>query len=412
MRATQTDELGWEMKPAIAILAFNRPLALKRLLDSIRAAEYPESTILVISLEYGAAPAVVDMARSFRCDRLNVRVISQDNKLGLRRHVLACGELVEEYGSIIVLEDDLIIDRYFYTYAMSALLFYDDDEGVAGISLYSYEYNEFAGLPFKPMANGFDTYPMQIPCSWGQCWSRKQWRQFKSWYSGKTQSDLDSIDRLPMSVKTWPESSWKKYFHGYMIESGTYFVYPYMSFSTNCSDNGGTHIMGESFSYQVSLALQDRHFSPLRFAPTNFRDVVYDSFMEPVGDFLFRTIGYSSSEVEIDLQGIKPMPLLKKKKYALTTRNGAIEKIGYPQRYRPVEVNLLFPSKRDDANITWRLLDTNHLVAGVCRYHKLTWYSYYAGMPIRNKNVYISIILDLPVAFIRKLLSRLFGSNT
>jgi hypothetical protein len=76
---------------------------------------------------------------------------------------------------VVVLEDDLVVDRYYYLYASCALQHYRCDDRVAGIALYAPEYNEYASLPFAPMANGYSTYPMQMPCSWGQCWTREQW---------------------------------------------------------------------------------------------------------------------------------------------------------------------------------------------------------------------------------------------
>lgn len=388
------------MNPAIVVIAYSRPEALERLLRSLFAAEYHQKAKLIVSIEGGATKEVVDVSRKFECKDLDVEIIEREEKLGLRAHVIACADLSEEYGSVIILEDDLIVDRYFYLYASAALDFYEKDHSISGIALYSYEYNELGNLPFRPMANGYDTYPMQIACSWGQCWTGNQWKAFKDWYKDK--ADLEKIDRLPQAIKDWPESSWKKYFQGFMIEQEKYFIYPYQSYSTNCSDAGGEHIRNGSFFHQVVMATQARPAPIFNFAPSENREVVYDSFMEPIGDFVWRSLGRNKNEVEIDLQGLKPIKLLKRKDWVVTCREIEPAECMYSHNFRPAELNLNYAVK-DQTTAAWFLASSRNIHQNNKYTGTLGWLSYHAKMNLKSK-IFISLILiKLPKLFLLKL---------
>lgn len=394
------------MTPAIVVIAYSRPLALKRLLSALDAAEYRDCPTLVISLEGEANPEVVNIAETFRSEKLAVRLIRRQRRLGLREHVIACGDLTQEYDSVIILEDDLLVDRYFHLYASEALKYYRNEESIAGIALYSYEFNEFAHMPFTAMSNGYDTYFMQVACSWGQCWTREQWVLFKAWYSGKTQADLARNSCLPQAVKFWPDSSWKKYFQGFMVETGKNFIYPYQTYSTNCSDSGGTHIKRQLSLLQVSMAAQYRSGPTFNFCPVSIKEVLYDSFMEPCGEFVFRAIGMTADELEIDIYGTKPADLLTNKPFSVTIKNSSVKTKNFSFRFRPPEFNLFFPL--DDDGDFW-LCESSALTAAKKKPIGpfISRYEYYAKMSLLAKGVLASIFLALP----RKIVNKIFEKS-
>jgi len=331
------------IRPAIVVMAYNRSNPLKRLLNSLCTAEYNGNVDLVISLEGNATEDVRYIAEKFECNGLNKIIVYNEKNLGLRNHVIKCGDLVDKYDAVILLEDDLVVDKYFYIYAMSALAYYSKSDKIAGIALYSYERNEFAGYPFKPMSNGFSTFLMQVPCSWGQCWSKKQWQEFRQWYGEKNSEHIEKNLKLPKAVRLWPESSWKKYFHGYIAEENKYFVYPYQTYTTNCSDEGGTHIKKNVHYYNVSLPNPKRRKPDLEFVNPDDNEVLYDSYMEPSGDFVYRELGITNKEIQINLYGIKDMSYLERYEYVLISGSddNALKK--YPLSYKPIEYNLLYP---------------------------------------------------------------------
>lgn len=380
------------MKPAIIVLGFKRPNSLNRLLCSLAEAAYPWQVDLIISLEFNACLEVMTIADNFSAPQINVTVVKHEAHLGLRQHVIECGDYSKKYGSVIILEDDLFVDKYFYIYASQALDFYENSENIAGVALYSFEYNEIAGLPFKPLANGYDTYIMQIPCSWGQCWSYKQWSAFKNWYACKKNSDLLSFIRLPPAVKAWPESSWKKYFYAYMIEYNLNFIYPYQSLSTNCSDAGGTHITNGTFLHQTALALQLRLEPTFKLCPSNTKYVAYDSFMEPVGEIVEQWLKLKNSDIEIDLYGTKPVELLLSKPLSLTLKKGGDTIKSFNPNFRPVEINLSNPLNVDTIG-HWRIVTSEQLPINSANTASLMLLSYQSHINFVSLRRIISIFL-------------------
>jgi len=332
-----------EFFPAIIIPSFSRPKALNRLLTSINTGKYPTNKIrLVISLDGNAAPNVVKVAEKFSYSHGFKEIIYHKENLGLRKHIVWCGDLTKNYGSIILLEDDLLVDKFYYIFAQKALNFYYNDKQVAGIALYSPCRNEYVNLPFEPMQNGSSSYPMQIPCSWGQAWTYAQWRKFRSWYEGANNNDVKSLPGLPDAVKAWPESSWKKYFATYLVREKLNFIYPYISYTTNCSDVGGTHYRTGSNVNQVALSSPSRKaLEKTTFLMSQQSPVSYDSFFEPCSNTLKKEFPiFADTQLEIDLYATKSKEHLLKKKYTITTRPVKTAIATFNLIYKPIELNL------------------------------------------------------------------------
>ncbi|MBR4174609.1 MAG: glycosyltransferase, partial [Lachnospiraceae bacterium] len=127
--------------PAIVIIAYNRAEPLKRLLKSIERASYPdEGVTLIISIDAGGAKEVKTAADDFDWKHGEKKVIQRPEPLGLKKHVLLCSSYAMEYGSAIILEDDLYVARDFYYFAMAAIEHSEkgEDAGrIAGVSLYN-----------------------------------------------------------------------------------------------------------------------------------------------------------------------------------------------------------------------------------------------------------------------------------
>jgi hypothetical protein len=143
--------------------------------------------------------------------------------------------------------------------------------------------------------------------------------------------------KLPNAVKNWPDSSWKKYFSAYLIDKNLFFFYPYISYTTNCSDPGGMHIKQGSIIHQIPLASSYRPKDTFLFPQFSYNLSIYDSFHEPISDEIYNSIGYRRDEVEIDLYGYKPVELLKLKTYSLTSKKVKKEIKKYSLSFKPFE---------------------------------------------------------------------------
>jgi glycosyltransferase involved in cell wall biosynthesis len=261
---------------AVVIPTYNRPKALERLLFSLDNAVYKALPVLIISIDGGADERVVKVAEAFNW-KGEKKIIKQQSNLGLKNHILSCGDLTATYDDVIILEDDLFVSRYYYDYTIQALHFYKNSPRVAGISLYQYQYNEYEDLPFSPLVDGYDSYFIQNASSWGQAWSKQQWEQFKNWYLKNDIWDPKD-ERLPSAVLSWPETSWKKFFIKYLIVTEQYFVYPRISLSTNFGDPG-TNNGYKNNLHQVNLLIGEKQW---QFANLN-EGICYDAFFEIEG---------------------------------------------------------------------------------------------------------------------------------
>ena len=273
------------MKPAIVVVAYNRPESLKRILSFISLASYHEEDInLIISIDKFKNDKdrilnneVLKIAKEYNWKYGTKKVIHQEKNLGLRSHMLKCGDLTEKYGSIILLEDDLGVSPQFYNYTLECLNFYSNDNKIGGISLYNHLTNVNTKLPFIPIEDDSDVYFLQFASSWGQAWSYEQWSLFREWYNKEKESK--SWESVPEFVKGWPKSSWLKYFIKYLIEKDLFFVYPKKSLTTNFTDEGEHHKI-KTKMFQVPLFYNEE--INFKFKNIDKSLAKYDSFFESI----------------------------------------------------------------------------------------------------------------------------------
>ena len=264
-------------KPAIVIVAFNRKNSLQRLLQGIGNATYKVADIpLIISIDF--APDnhdVVDLANAFEWRYGEKKIVYQTENLGLRKHILQCGAYAVSFGAAIILEDDLYVSPNYYQYTSEALQFANNKPYIAGISLYSHQFNVHSRSNFSPLLDGYDNWYFQFASSWGQAWTKIQWESFYGWYI--TQEVLEPHPSLPDNVTRWSEKSWLKYFIAYLVETDTYFLYPRASYTTNFSDMG-THVGKDTTTFQVPLDFGKT--LQFRFSTLEDSSSVYDVFYE------------------------------------------------------------------------------------------------------------------------------------
>lgn len=323
--------------PPIVIVAYNRLNSLKRLLESLKKAEYPaqKSIRLIISIDNGHSnEEVLNLAEDFLWSFGQKIIINQAKNLGLRKHILKCASLSTKYDSVILLEDDLFVGPQFYNYACQALEFSESQKNIGGISLYNHQFNVNAKVNFSPFEDGFDNWYFKFASSWGQAWTKAQWNNFLDWYD--LQTELKASPEVPKNVTAWSDKSWLKYFIHYLTESNKYFLYPKISHTTNFSD-AGTHIENNSTVFQVPLNYsKSKKYNFSKYSESN---ATYDAFFE--NEKLFYSLGLDSSQVCIDLYGTK-LKRYFKQQYVLSSNiyNYKILK-SYGLQLKPIENNII-----------------------------------------------------------------------
>lgn len=374
-------------KPAIIIPAYKRDKSLLRLLHSINEANFSDQDIrVIISVDGDPNPDVISVAKNFSFKSGTVEVIEHDKNLGLYRHILECADYSAKYESVLILEDDLVVGPAFYEYAQRALSYYDENESISGIALYSQRFNETALLPFEPLNSEWPVYFMQLGCSWGQAWTKRQWNDFKNWHLQTSSNATLDKPEIPKNIQKWAESSWKKHYNHYLIEQNKYMVYPYNSFTTNCTDSVGSHMKYLLNTFQVPLNMSESLGDGFQFSEFNENSIRYDSFMESKSKMLERWFGLPLEEVEVDLYGSKPVEVLQKKKYAVTVKEGENPIRSFPLSFRPIELNLKYETHHKDNSFLHLFkskdVATNHSLADSIYYQLAEYFLY---IPIESR---------------------------
>jgi len=195
--ASVTTAIAKPLAPVV-IFAHRRPEHLRRTLASLmRCPGFEESPIIV----YGDGPRRNDEREHVATTRRVAREMLgsraeyhfRDANLGLDPSVI-CGvtEVVERFGRVIVIEDDLELAPGFLTYMNAALDRYAGESSVYQVSGYQIDVPEFA------QRDGAMFLPFIVP--WGWATWRRAWDQFDPLASGWTRLLTDKTMRRRFNV--------------------------------------------------------------------------------------------------------------------------------------------------------------------------------------------------------------------
>lgn len=329
-------------KAAIVVITYNRAHSFKRLLHSIEQSVYSTKDIaLIISIDKSDSHEIYELADTFNWQHGVKTVLKHTSHLGLKEHVLRCGDLTEQHDSVILLEDDLIVSPYFYEFASEAERFYFNDENIAGISLYNYQVAESCFYPFQAVDDGSDVYFMQVASSWGQLFTKDQWRRFRRWF--KNNHEITDKIYVPDYLLEWGKHSWKKHFIHYLLDEDKYFVFPQLSLSTNCEEIGTNANTSNIFHVPVQVHKKTYHYKSFEHSTNK-----YDAWFEPLPQQFEVLKNYS---FDVDLYGIKPMKA-RSKPYVLTSQLGNKEAlVSFANDLKPLALNMLLNVKGDKIHL-------------------------------------------------------------
>ncbi len=319
---------------ALVAIGYNRPDSMKRLLDSLSKAYYDEPVDLIVSIDNSGTDSVEKCAAEFQWTHGSKKIITYPERMGLRKHILHCGDFVQDYEAVAVFEDDIVAAPGFFIFMKRTVEKYADDMRVAGISLYNHLYNVNTGVLFEPAASEFDVYFFRFAQSWGQVWMKKQWLAFREWYQSHDE-DFTESDGIPANICRWPRTSWLKYHIKYCIETEKYFVYPYKALAT-CFSDAGQHSNIHYNLYQVPMLYgiqTDYRLPDLDGAP-----VLYDAFFERVLPSGVSIAGIDPADICVDLYAFKKS--YSGKRYLLSARKLPFERVAsFGFELRPMEMN-------------------------------------------------------------------------
>jgi len=177
-----------DMAP-IAVFAYRRPGHLRRTLESLKLCEgFDHSPVIV----YGDGPRnnediqAVQETRDVAVEMLGDRAKYHfsDTNRGLASSIISgVSQVLDRYGNIIVIEDDLELGRNFLTFMNRALEQYDSDKHVFQVSGYMYEVEE--------LKHSNTAVFLPITVSWGWATWQRAWESFDSRATGWEQLNQD-----------------------------------------------------------------------------------------------------------------------------------------------------------------------------------------------------------------------------
>lgn len=127
----------------------------------------------------GGVLAVRDYLKTVNGFR-SVRVVERDRNYGLAKSIIeGASEIINKFGKIIVLEDDMVSSRYFLQYMNEALDLYEGEDKV--ISIHGYIYPVGKELPETFFIRGAD------------CWGWATWKRGWDLFESDGQKLLDEL---------------------------------------------------------------------------------------------------------------------------------------------------------------------------------------------------------------------------
>jgi hypothetical protein len=365
------------MTPVIVVLAYERPDALRRLLESIARAHYPDAAgiPLVISLDHSQRPAgaeTVTVAHGFEWRHGPKTVLERPEHLGVVSHFRTAGSLALEHGAAILLEDDLTVAPPYYEFATQVVEAYGDDERVAGCCLYGLWFNGFTLEPFMPIEDGNDVFFLGVPHTQGLAFSARQWSAFDAWSRDGRVEPHPALH--PAFLRFGPEE-WFPALASFMAQSGRYFCFPRVSLTVGWGD-AGAHFSQRTDWFQTPVQLAPR---PYRLPPLDDALAVYDGFFELRPERLKRLApALGELDFDVDLNATKPAASLQAN-HVLTTRPARKAVQGFGLVMYPHEANIIAAVPGDEIvlarreDVRW---DTAAETEARLRLHAYAWHRY------------------------------------
>jgi hypothetical protein len=175
------------MPAPIALFVYNRPWHTKRTVETLQGNVLAQESELFI---FGEKPGrktskeIEDVRTFIRGIKgfKSVTIIERESGFGLDPAIIAgVSELINRYGTVIVLEDDILTSPYFLQYMNDALLFYKDNPDVMHIGGYMFPISA-EDIP--------ETFFCRSSFSWG--WGT--WKRAWDYFNPDLSQSIPSLD--------------------------------------------------------------------------------------------------------------------------------------------------------------------------------------------------------------------------
>ena len=256
----------------IALFVYNRPQHTNQTLQGLAQNHLAQQHHLYIFCDGAKTPAdeamvaevrqIAQAAQGFA----SITVVERERNMGLANSVIAgVTQLVNEFGRVIVFEDDLLSSPYTLTYFNDALTRYEHEPQVMHIGAYMYNLGEI-DLP--------ETFFYRAATSWGWATWQRAWNHFEPDIDKLiAQFTPDKIHQFSIEgtmnfwkqiehFKSGKNNSWAIRWYASVFLNGGLTLNPAKSLIQNIGHDGsGTHSNNEDI-YQVPISQQRVSYFP------------------------------------------------------------------------------------------------------------------------------------------------------
>lgn len=276
----------------IALFVFNRPEHTKNTLNALKEnPEFAQSHLYVFcdgprhEQDAMQVQAVRDVVKAFAFP--NVTIVERVHNMGLANSVITgVTELCNQFGRVIVLEDDLVVSRYFLGYMNSALARYEHEDRVMQVSGYMFP------IQWNIQKDTSDTFFMPVTTSWGWATWQRAWLKFDAEANGyqtlcqnkklKKEFNLDGaypyFSMLEKQRKGLVDSWAIRWYLSVLLAKGLV-LFPRRSLVSNAGfDGSGVHCHDAKIKAETQFA----SFSPTCFPGSISVDATFPDYVEYV----------------------------------------------------------------------------------------------------------------------------------
>lgn len=274
----------------ICLFTYNRPSHTRSTIEQLQKNELAKQSELFIFSDGPKESKNVEKVSEVRqylktVDGFaQVTIVEQTQNLGLANSIInGVTDIVDRYGSVIVLEDDMITSPYFLTYMNEALDKFVNEDRV--ISIHGYTYPVTKPLPEAFFIQGADC--------WGWATWRRGWEIFNSdgqflLYELKRRNLVNDFDfngaypfykMLEDQIKG-KNNSWAIRWNASAFLAGKLTLYPGRSLIQNIGqDNSGTH-SGESTNFDSQLSKTPINIDNIIIEPSYQGKLAFEGFFK------------------------------------------------------------------------------------------------------------------------------------
>jgi len=250
----------------IALFVYNRLEHTKKTIEALQQNAYADQSDLFIFSD-----AAKDTESLAQCQEVReyistikgfktVTIYQHDRNQGLAKSIIeGVTQLVNTYGRVIVLEDDLVTSPYFLEYMNNALERYEGDEQVMHISGYMFPV-ERSGLA--------ETFFLRTASCWGWAtWSRA-WQHFEKnpdELVGRFSSSMIRRFNMDGAHDFWEQvlknqageiNTWAVFWYATIFQKQGLCLHPAISMTINIGIDGSGMHCGDNDNFNTALAVR------------------------------------------------------------------------------------------------------------------------------------------------------------